>query len=106
MKTFLAICAASLALAGCTTAQSLSAHQTAEKALILSDDLYVAIASFANAQETAQQWPVAKGEALKQEAYAALLRARALYEAGQAVDLTPLEGLARQNGVPVSNGVN
>lgn len=103
MRRF-ALLTLALALCACTTAQNATVHQDAEKAVISADYLYVALAAFANQQEASGQWTLAKGETLKTQAYAALLQVRALYAAGKAVDLSTLNAMAAQNGVPSTAG--
>lgn len=101
MRNLLVGAMAAAMLAGCSTTQALSAHQTAEKAMILADGLYIAIATTENALVSAGKEAPADAEATKLKAWNALLTARAAYHAGNVVDVTILTTIAAQDGATV-----
>lgn len=88
-----AVCAA-LALAACTTAQTITAAQDAEKADAAALTLYATTASVLNGLEALPGVTPAqtvKYEAIRTKAWQDLATANALYNAGKAIDLTVLQ---------------
>lgn len=85
-------------VASCGTPGPTSPHLVAEKAIVEANDLYVAVATFANAQEQAGVWTTAQGEGVKTKAWNALQVARQAYALGQVVDLTVLQQMAAASG--------
>jgi hypothetical protein len=105
MKRSLLVGAMLLAIAACTTAQVTTAAQTSEKVDTEAADLYVAIATYLNADETATPGNVSKDEALKMKAWSDWQMVHAAYLTGQVLTTASLATLSADQaaaGAPAS----
>lgn len=85
-----------LVLAGCASGGGLTAAQLAEKADTDVQLAYVGIATTLNAVEAADPSKAVAAEAIKRQAWEALVKERALYAAGKAVDVSVMNTFAVQ----------
>jgi hypothetical protein len=79
-----------LLLGACNTSQIQTGHQVAEKADTEALNLYAAIGLAVNTWEASKPTDTTRAEQLRSKAWSDLTVANTLYNAGQAVDLTPL----------------
>ena len=77
-----AILMAALAVSGCTIPQVQTASQTSEKIDTEAADLYIAAATYLNADEAANPANVTKDEALKRKVWADYQAVDAAYKSG------------------------
>lgn len=98
MRTLTAL-ALALSLSACATSGAhLTPIQVAEKAETDAELAYVGLATSLNAIEIASPGKRASAEALKRQAWEALVHIRTAYAAGQVIDASILANVAAQAG--------